>query len=246
MNCSQKFFTILFVAAASIVLLCGAANAVCPCMIPDEAPASGSIPCDAEQIPRGYDTEQQPKYSFQSPSVSPTADPDYVDITPPTITVRKQQETWAPGDRVEYRVTASDESGIAYIELWANGGRVRICIAQGTCDYVTPPLPNEIEFGVIAADRYGNIGREGNVPPDARGFFESSDEQTGGDVCTTCTAASTPQKTDDWRESLFLPCRILSTYKIALGATIHWEAFPDAAPESECTTCNSIQYIKGA
>jgi hypothetical protein len=247
----QKFFTILLIAAAFVVLLCGATSALCPpgceCMTPDEAAAKESTPCDGEQTPCGYDPEQHPNYCYQSPAVSPAVpDPEPVESTPPSITVWKQQETWAPGDRVEYRVTASDESGIAYIELWANGGQVRICIAQGTCDYVTPPLPYEIEFGVIAADRHGNLGREGNVPPDSGGRFASAGEDTGGDVCISCTAASDPQKTDDWRDRLFLPCRNLSTYKIALGATIHWEAFPDAAPESGCTTCNDIIYLRRA
>ena len=71
----------------------------------------------------------------------------------PSMNIKKIPENPVLGDRVRYEVSASDESGIAFIKIFMNGGKKRTCFAA-LCDYRTRPIEEEPEFGALAVGRY--------------------------------------------------------------------------------------------
>ncbi|NYT05494.1 MAG: hypothetical protein GKC04_03855 [Methanomicrobiales archaeon] len=242
---TAKSVTFLTLSVIGLLLLCGAVSAQCPqgclCMAPDDAGRTGSEPCAGETIPcsEGMPGERfcyEPAITI--PLVHPAARPE---TTPPVITVSRQPEIQRAGESVHYTVSATDESGIAFIELWANNKRLRICFSD-TCEYTTPSAAAAIDLGVLAADRYGNLQREGTLPFDATGLIGNAGSPSAGPAATGSNdaAPSFSRTAADWRESFFLPSRSLATFSIALGRDAYrWRAVAAEAGDA-CTTCNDI------
>jgi len=77
----------------------------------------------------------------------------------PDVHTQKTPEAPMLGDRVRYEVTAEDEDGIAFIEIWIDGVKKKRCFAD-FCDYVSRPIEEEPEFGVVVTDTLGNFYTE--------------------------------------------------------------------------------------
>jgi hypothetical protein len=128
----------------------------CMCLTGEEAKKYGYGYCNNEVSLCGYDNYQNPKYCYEKPSYEK-------DSTKPQITTKKTPPSPKLGDRVSYEVEASDESGIAFIDIYLNDMKVRTCFAA-SCEYISPPVEDEPDFGAVAVDRFGNFQTEDSVP----------------------------------------------------------------------------------
>lgn len=118
----------------------------------------------------------------------------------PDIYIHKTPDEPELGDRVIYRVSAEDEDGVAFIEIWMDGKKEKKCFSS-SCDYVTTPIEEEPEFGTLTVDMVGNSKIEGVVPVDEGedyAVLASSDSDGDGvsDFVDNCVDAYNPDQSD--------------------------------------------------
>jgi hypothetical protein len=230
-------------------------SAGCSCLNAADAKANGyTTYCGGKQLLCGG-TQQNPQYCYEKPATT-------ADNTPPTVSITKTPANALIGERVRVEVAARDSSGIAFIEIWMNGNRVRTCYAD-RCDYYSPPLSTPAEIGAVAVDRYGNIRPEGAAPSAPSGRVEyyaadtdgdgvtdmwdncvdianptqgDSDHDGVGDACDTCSLGTTLAcRASYCCDRSWFPCLDLARFNSALGRDeYYWESYYTSISENGC------------
>jgi hypothetical protein len=128
-------------------------------------------------------------------------EPSKPESVPPTLSIKEIPESPVLGDKVRYEVKASDPSGIAFIDIWMNGKKVKTCFAS-SCLFVSASIDKNPEFGAGTVDSFGNYHYEGIVPSDQftsdRVRLTPSDSDGDGiiDIRDNCVDVSNPDQSD--------------------------------------------------
>ncbi|HDR72942.1 MAG TPA: hypothetical protein ENN85_03395 [Methanoculleus sp.] len=264
----------------------------CVCLSPDEANQFGFDVCGGKEMVCAYDQYQKPMYCYEQlpattqtpmptptqaatasptptatptaiPTETPTPAPPKREYDPPTLGVVASPLGLSPDGRVQYSVKAQDSSGIAFIEIWMNGERARVCY-DDACDFISPPLEQEPVFGAIAVDRFGNFRETGSVPPAAadrlQAYLRDDDGDGVPDLWDNCVGIGNPDQNDydgdgigdacdacsvDGRliydseryccDRIFAPCSTrVSRWDVLFGDIFYWQDFYDRVGSDGC------------
>jgi len=120
--------------------------------------------------------------------------------TGPVVSINKLPEDPVLGDRVKYGAQASDQDGIAVIQIFMNGEEKRTCFGAA-CEYTTQQITGEPDFGVLAVDVAGEFQAEGNVPEEVifnlPGLISTDSDGDGiTDIRDNCDLIPNPGQSD--------------------------------------------------
>ncbi len=123
-----------------------------------------------------------------------------VNLIMPTLTVTKTPDRPVLGDKVHYRVEATDPSQIAFIAIYMNGAKKKVCYTT-SCEFTTPMVDEEPRMSTLAVSRAGLHSTNGSVPESAINEFPpfvASDQDGDGvtDLWDNCRDIYNPDQSD--------------------------------------------------
>lgn len=117
-----------------------------------------------------------------------------------TLTLTKTPDKPVLGDRVRYRVEAADPAQIAFIAIFVNGEKKKVCYAN-SCEFITHKVVEDPQLSALVVNKLGSQVVKGSVPGWALEDFQAmrlldSDNDGVSDLMDNCKVVYNPDQSD--------------------------------------------------